>query len=187
MPRNYENIPIDELRRKDRGTDEKFIRKMLVHAPYCAIANLLGDQPFIHYNTFVYSENDHAIYFHTASEGRTRYNVEKNNKVCLSIASMGRLLPADEAIEFSVEYESVIVFGEVSIVEDSAAAKDMLRKLVNKYFGHLKPGVDYRTTSDADLKRTTVYRMDIKKWGGKRKFESPDFPGAFNYRDKNAT
>lgn len=187
MPRKYENLPIDELRRKDRGADEMFIKKTLIQAPFCSIGNLLKDQPFIHYNTFVYVEKEKAIYFHTASEGRTRFNIKKNNKVCLSVAKMGRLLPAEVALEFSVEYESVVVFGEVSIVEDREEAKKILQKLLNKYFGHLTPGMDYRSTTDEELRRTTVYRIKISKWTGKQKLEAADFPGAFYYGDKNVS
>jgi hypothetical protein len=63
----------------------------------------------------------------------------------------------------------------------------MLQKLLDKYFGHLTPGVNYRRTTHQELKRTTVYRIKIIKWSGKRKLEAPDFPGAFYYRDKNAS
>ena len=187
MGQNYKNIAIDKVRREDRVGDEKFIKEFLNKSPFCTIANILNDQPFLHVNIFYYSEEDHAIYFHTASEGRFRFNIENNNKVCLSIAKMGRLLPADEALEFSLEYESVAVFGEVSILTDKDKSKAVLQQLLDKYFSHLTPDVDYRSTTDYELKRTTIYQLNIAKWSGKINSVEPDFPGAIYYGENNVS
>jgi len=148
MPKDYNKIPIDKPRRKDRVTDEFVVKDFLKKSAYCSIANILDGQPFIHTNIFYYDEVENAIYFHTASEGRFRFNVEKNNKVCFSISTMGRLLPADVALEFSVEYEGALVFGNVEIVEDNKVRKVILQKLLDKYFPHLIPDQDYKSTTD---------------------------------------
>jgi len=181
MARDYSKIPIDQMRRKDRQTDETFITEMLGQVPFCTIGHSLEDQPFLHTNTFIFNPERKAIYFHTAAEGRMRFNAEKNRRVCFSISKMGRLLPAKVALEFSVEYESVVVFGDVQVVEDPREAKDMLQALLDKYFPHLESGKDYRSTTDEELKRTAVYRIDITSWSGKKKLEPPEFPGAFLY------
>jgi hypothetical protein len=96
---------------------------------------------------------------------------------------MGRLLPADEAIESSVEYSSVIVFGRASVITDEQEAKLGLQLLMDKYLPHLRPGSDYRPTSEDDLKLTAVYRIDIESWSGKQKKAPDDFPGAFFYSE----
>ena len=185
MPKDYKNISINHIRRRDRQAEESFIKSLLKMAPYCNIAHIAEDQPFLHVNTFYYDEEKHSIYFHSASEGRFRFNLVNNNKVCFSIAKMGRLLPADVAQEFSVEYESVIVFGEVKIINDNLEAKVALQKLLDKYFPHLKPDTDYRSTTDKELKRTAVYQLLIDKWSGKAKKEDIDFKGAFFYGEGN--
>ncbi|NJK79079.1 MAG: pyridoxamine 5'-phosphate oxidase family protein, partial [Chloroflexaceae bacterium] len=46
----------------------------------------------------------------------------------------GRLLPADVALEFSVEYSGVMVFGSATIVQDEAEASHALQLLLDKYF-----------------------------------------------------
>ncbi len=94
---------------------------------------------------------------------------------------MGRLLPADEALEFSVEYAGVTVFGRGEVVADKAEAKAALQLLLDKYAPHLHPGRDYRPTTDQELARTAVYRITIDSWSGKRKEVAEDFPGAFRY------
>jgi nitroimidazol reductase NimA-like FMN-containing flavoprotein (pyridoxamine 5'-phosphate oxidase superfamily) len=118
---------------------------------------------------------------HTARLGRTRSNVEADERVCFSVAEMGRLLPADEALEFSVEYSGVVVFGSAYVVGEDTEARYGLQLLLDKYFPHLKPERDYRPIVDEELKRTSVYRIDIESWSGKRKKVDDDFPGAFFY------
>ncbi|MGD2157938.1 MAG: pyridoxamine 5'-phosphate oxidase family protein [Anaerolineales bacterium] len=180
---DYTNKPINELRRKDRGKDELWIKDFLNRAPYGVLATENGGQPFINTNLFVYDEDSQAIYLHTAHVGRTRINVEANPRVCFSASEMGRLLPADEAIESSVEYSSVIVFGRASVITDEQEAKLGLQLLMDKYLPHLRPGSDYRPTSEDDLKLTAVYRIDIESWSGKQKKAPDDFPGAFFYSE----
>lgn len=46
---------------------------------------------------------------------------------------------------------------------------------------HLKPGEDCRPITGDELALTTVYRIDIESWSGKRRQVEPDFPGAFFY------
>ena len=94
---------------------------------------------------------------------------------------MGRLLPNTAAMEFSVEYASVAVFGNAHILEDPEEQTRGLQLLMDKYFPHLQPGEDYRGITAAELKRTAVYRIDIEAWSGKQKAAPPDFPGAFHY------
>jgi hypothetical protein len=113
--------------------------------------------------------------------GRTRANIDGDERVCLTVMEMGRLLPASEALEFSVEYASVVVFGTASVVEDPAQAKAALQLIMDKYAPHLKPGVDYRPPVDEELPRTSVFRLQIDAWSGKRKVVANDFPGAYRF------
>jgi nitroimidazol reductase NimA-like FMN-containing flavoprotein (pyridoxamine 5'-phosphate oxidase superfamily) len=96
---------------------------------------------------------------------------------------MDRLLPAKTAMGFSMEYESVIVFGSAMLVTDPDEAQRGLQLLLDKYFPHLKPGEDYRQIIPEELNVTTVYRLDIEQWSGKANRAEGDHPGAFFYED----
>lgn len=182
MPRDYSQMPRTHVRRSDRAVDdETWIRAFLHRAAVGTLATSVDGQPFINSNLYVYDEERHCIYTHTAHIGRTRSNIEANPRVCFSIMSMGRLLPADEALEFSVEYEGVVIFGQASLIDDGEDAKRALQLLLDKYAPHLRPGVDYRPPVDAELPRTAVYRITIDDWSGKRKVAPEDFPGAYWY------
>lgn len=181
MVKDYSQTPFHELRRSDRGTSEAWIKTFLRQVPYGVLATTQGDQPFINSNLFVYDEARHSIYMHTAQIGRTRANVEAGGPVCFHASEMGRLLPAAEALEFSVEYAGVTVFGEASLLEDDSEKEVALQMLLDRYFPHLRPGVDYRAITSEELDRTAVYRIAVHSWSGKQKSVGPDFPGAFIY------
>jgi nitroimidazol reductase NimA-like FMN-containing flavoprotein (pyridoxamine 5'-phosphate oxidase superfamily) len=176
--------PRTAMRRQDRAVDEAaWIRRFLHTAPAGMLATADGDQPFLHMNLFVYDEDAGAIYLHTARTGRTPDNLAANPRVCFGVMEMGRLLPADTALEFSVEYAGVMVFGRVTVVTDEAEAARALQLLLDKYAPHLTAGEDYRPPIPSEIRRTGVFRLDIEEWSGKKKEVPADFPGAFWYPD----
>ncbi|MCP4165815.1 MAG: pyridoxamine 5'-phosphate oxidase family protein [Chloroflexi bacterium] len=188
MPKNTNSQALNTVRRSDRAVnDDAWIRQQLHAAAVGILALSDGKQPFINTNIFVYNEKEHAIYLHTAGRGQTRSVVESNANVCFSVFDMGRLLPADIALEFSVEYSSVVVFGKASVIEEEEEEEEeattALQALLDKYFPHLRPGKDYRPPVPEELKRTSVFRLDIESWSGKQKKVEEDFPGAFMYGD----
>lgn len=169
-------------RRKDRAvTDESWIEDMLVKSATGVLATSRDGQPFVNMNVFVYDAKAQCIYLHTAAEGQTRTNVEQNERVCFCVHDMGRLLPAMYALNFSVEYSGVAVFGRVEIVRDQTEAAQALQLLLDKYAPHLQPDVHYRPSTPEEIARTTVYRIKIERWSGKRKVAPADFPGAFHF------
>jgi nitroimidazol reductase NimA-like FMN-containing flavoprotein (pyridoxamine 5'-phosphate oxidase superfamily) len=181
-PNNAPQRSLADVRRKDRQvTDEQWIRSMLHECAIGTLATLDGEQPFLNMNLFAFDEDRHAIYMHTARQGRTHDNVEACPRVCFGISQMGRLLPAHTALEMSVEYASVMVFGRACLVNDPVEARHAMQLLLDKYFAHLHSGQDYRPITDEELARTQVYRIEIDEWSGKRKQVAGDFPGAFTY------
>ncbi len=176
--------PRTQLRRSDRDADETWIRSFLHESAVGVLATVRDGQPFVNSNIFVYDEDRHAIYLHTARTGRTRDTVEANPKAAFTVYETGRLLPAEEALEFSIEYGGVVVFGNAFVVDDPDEAEGGLQLLLDKYAPHLRPGRDYRPITAGELKRTSVFRLDIESWSGKRKCVEPDFPGAYRYEDR---
>jgi len=184
MSIDYATRPPHLVRRTERAVeDEAWIKELLHRAAYGVLATVHEGQPFINSNLFVYDEPAHAIYVHTANVGRTRTNVEQNDRVCFSVSEMGRLLPADTAMAFSVEYAGVTLFGHATVVTDEDEARHGLQLLLDKYFPHLQSGRDYRPIMPEELARTTVYRIEIEQWSGKTKEVDADFQDAFFYND----
>lgn len=182
---NPKHDQINYVRRRDRAVeDDAWIVEFLQRAAVGTTATVVDGQPFVNTNLYVYDAERDCIYIHTAKAGRTRANFEQSDapvRVCFSIMEMGRLLPADEALEFSVEYAGVTVFGTGRVIEDDAETTDALQLLLDKYAPHLIPGEDYRPPVVEELRRTTVMRIDIEAWSGKKK-EVGEFGGAYWYQ-----
>ena len=157
------------IRRKDRAMPEEGIRALLVRAPFGFTATSVDDQPFLHSSLFWFDEANRRIYIHTAAEGRTRSNLLRNPRVCFSVAEMGRLLPADTALEFSNEYTGAVVFGRARLAETENEKRRALQALLDKYFPDLRPGVDYRPITEKEMAITSVIAIEIDGWSGKQK------------------
>ena len=100
---------------------------------------------------------------------------EQHDKVCFTTMEMGRLLPAPEALKFSVEYAGVTVFGNMRIISEEAEATKALQLMLDKYAPHVVAGRDYRPPVPDELRRTSVFRIEISTGSGKKKEVAPDF------------
>lgn len=168
------------VRRRDREvTDRAWMRAMLEAAPVGVLSMVEGGRPAAAVNLFALDPERDVLYLHTARAGHTRDVVSAEPAVCFTVARSGRLLPAAEALEFSVEYASVVVGGRASVVEDAEEARAALQAILDRYAPHLRPGEDYRPIAPEELRRTTVYRVDIDSWHGKEKRVEGHVEGAY--------
>ena len=173
--------PARTPRRRDREvTDERWIRTMLQHAPVVSIAATDDGVPYVNTNLFVYDGDRNTIAFHTAGSGHLRSVIERNPLVCCSVFSMGRMLPAKAAMDFGVEYASVVVRGRAEIVADETLMMEVFARYFRKYFPAVPAG-EYEPFTPADARRATVFSVSIDSWSGKRHQKPEDHPGAFAY------
>lgn len=166
--------------------DDAWIAAFLHQSPTATIATAQGEQPFLSTVLFALDEPGRAIYFHTARRGRVWDNLQQSPRACLTATEVGRLLPAKTALGFSMEYRSVVVFGDARLIGDPEEARGSLQMILDKYFAHLQPGRDYRPITGEELAITAVYRLEIQEWSGKRKIVEPDFPGAFRWEERSS-
>ncbi len=175
MPRDYDlqgKSPTAFQRRPEYARDEAWIRALLHRGQVAHIASLWDDQPFITPSNYYYDEAGHRLIFHSNIAGRIRANLERGPRVCVEVSEVGKTLPSNVALEFSIQYRSVLVFGSARILEDPAEQRQVLHKLIAKYFGQLELGKDYRPVTDQELKRTTVYEIKIEDWSGKENWQA---------------
>ena len=164
------NEPLNKIRRHDRAIkDDVWIIAFLQRAEYGVLATCQDGQPFTVARNFAYDPEKHVIYFHGARKGRTYENIKEGTPANLNVSEMGELTTGPRAMDFGVDYQGVVVFGRISLVEDPDEARRGLQLLMNKHFPQLRPGHDYETFSDADLKVTAVLRLDIDSWSGKQR------------------
>ncbi len=172
MTRNYENQPPTAYQRlPEYKREEDWIRSFLREAKVGHIAMVWQDQPFITPSMFWYDENNARIIFHSNIAGRVRANLERNPKVCLEASEMGKFLPSNVALEFSVQYRSVMVFGAARVITDLQEARAALYGLIKKYFPTMTAGKEYREITDKELRATSVYEIKIESWSGKENWK----------------
>jgi nitroimidazol reductase NimA-like FMN-containing flavoprotein (pyridoxamine 5'-phosphate oxidase superfamily) len=168
MPRNYDNQPATAFQRRPNLIQtEEWIRAFLKDGQIGHISTSRDDQPFINPTTFWFDEENHQIVFHSHVAGRVRSNIEANPKVCIEVSELGKMLPSNVAIEFSLQFRSVVVFGEARIISDPSEARQLLYGLINKYFPTMSVGKEYREITDKELTATSIYAMKIESWSGK--------------------
>ena len=170
MPSDYSfsNRPANAQRRREYVLDDAATRDLIQRAPIGRVATLWDDQPFINPTTFWYDAEHHSIMFHSNLVGRVRANAEHQPRVCFEASLFGKYLPSNVALEFSVQYESVIAFGNVCVLDDPEEKRRALYGLIGKYFAAMAPGREFRPITDRELKRTSVYAIQIESWSGKR-------------------
>jgi len=165
---NLNTTPANAQRRPEHVQDDDWIREFLNRAQIGHIASRWDEQPFINPTTFWYDAERHEIIFHSNIVGRVRANSERHEQVCFEASEFGRLLPSNVALEFSIQYESVIAFGRIRVLRDSEEKRRALSGLIGKYFPAMTAGQEYRPITAKELKRTSVYAIAIDSWSGKR-------------------
>jgi nitroimidazol reductase NimA-like FMN-containing flavoprotein (pyridoxamine 5'-phosphate oxidase superfamily) len=84
---------------------------------------------------------------------------------------MGRTLPSNVALEFSLQFRSAVIFGPARVLTDPEEQRAVMHRLIAKYFGHMQLGADYRPATDKELRRTSVYEIKIESWSGKENWK----------------
>ena len=175
MPRDYSlnrQKPTAHQRRQEYKRNDEWIRGLLRRGQIIHIASLWDDQPFVTPSTFFHDEAGNRLIFHSNITGRIRANIERHPRVCAEVSETGRALPSNIALEFSFQYRSVMIFGTAGIIEDAEEKREALHKLIAKYFDKMEPGRDYRPATDKELKRTSVYQINIESWSGKENWKA---------------
>jgi uncharacterized protein len=172
MPRDYQNeSPSAVQRLPEYQRDDEWIRAFLRQAKVGHIASARDGQPFLNPTTFWFDEAKHQIIFHSNVTGRIRSNIESNPKVAFETSELGKMLPANVALEFSLQFRSVIVFGEARLITNAEEARRVMYGLIHKYFPKMTAGKEFREITEKELKRTSIYAIQIEQWSGKENWK----------------
>jgi len=172
MPIDYQPLsPTDRQRKPERKRDDPWIQAFLHRSLIGHVGHISGGQPFVTPTNFWYDEANHRIIFHSNVTGRTQSNLEHQPQVCFETSEYGRFLPSNAALEFSIQYRSVMVFGKVQLLTDPEEQKRVLTSLISKYFPGMRAGQEYRPITDNELERTLAYAIQIDSWSGKENWK----------------
>ena len=151
-----------QARMKKYPLSEGRINELLEKEPVGRLATIGVDGcPYITPVHFVYL--DGIIYIHGLAAGQKLANIRENPLVGFEVDAMLSLLHGDQPCDTNTEYESVIIKGRASTVEDMAGKTAALNAIVSKYTP-LHMGKTYPETM---LKMTAVIAIAVDSCTGK--------------------
>ena len=162
------------MRRSDREiTDIEEILKIIDKCAVCRLAFSEDNFPYIVPMNFGYEYTDGnlVLYFHGAKEGRKLDIISKNPFACFEVDCSHKLIEADEACDFSMEYESVIGSGRISLCVENTEKTYALKQLMMHYSKN-----EEFTFPDRALESATVFKLDVTEVSGKRNMKHMTTP-----------
>jgi hypothetical protein len=160
-PQKEESGMFRELRRKDKETGSDRAEEILEAGAYGVLSTVCENEyPYGVPLQYVYLGG--AIYFHCAGEGQKMDNIRRDDRVSFCVVGRCETLPA----QFTTEYESVVVFGRASVVNDEDK-NEALAALIAKYApGHEQKGRVYIAKAGA---KVTVVKIQPEHICGKER------------------
>jgi nitroimidazol reductase NimA-like FMN-containing flavoprotein (pyridoxamine 5'-phosphate oxidase superfamily) len=111
------------------------------------------------------------IYLHGSAASRMLRGLAGGLPVCVTVTLVDAFVLARSAFHHSINYRSVVMFGEAVLVEDPAEKNEALRLITD----HLVPGRwdDVRQPTDKELKATSVLALDLEEVSAKVRTGGP--------------
>ena len=148
------------VRRRDRLLEEQEALEILKNGEY-GVLSMVGDEGEGYGVPLSYVFEEDHFYFHCALEGKKLRALEQNGKV--SFCVVGRTMVLSK--QFSTEYESVVVTGNVVREVEEAEKWHALELLLDKYSSKdKKAGIRY---AEKLFARTKVVRVNAVSVSGK--------------------
>lgn len=154
----FEVTALNKVKRvPERGHyDKKTIYDILDAGFLCHMSFLVEGRPFI--IPTLYGREDNRLYIHGATTSRMIKNLEEGVAMSLAVSHVDGLVLARSAFHHSMNYRSVVVFGEAYPVEEEK--KEHALYVISE---HLIPGRwnEVRPPNTKELKATTVLAIEI--------------------------
>ena len=135
---------------------EAIIRK----ASVCRLGMLDGDTPYIVPLCFGY--RDDTLYVHGSKKSRKAELIQKHPKVCFEFDILAEPIPATDPCDWDMRCQSVVGFGEASVVE----ASEEKRRALEIITAHYAKGPHAFT--ETKLKATMVIKVAILTMTGRQ-------------------
>jgi nitroimidazol reductase NimA-like FMN-containing flavoprotein (pyridoxamine 5'-phosphate oxidase superfamily) len=164
-------------RMPERGAyDRSDVDAILDAALVCHVGFEQDGQPFV--IPTLHARIDDRLYLHGSAASRTLRTLGAGIRMCATVTLIDGLVLARSVFNHSVNYRSVVVLGEATLVEDRAEKLAALEALTEQ----LLPGrwADARSPSAKELKATSVLWLPLDeasakiRTGGVHDADTPD-------------
>ena len=147
------------MRRLGQQLSQEECIDILINEPRGVLA-VLGDDDYPYTVPISHVYVDGKIYFHGAKTGHKNDAIKKHSKVSYCVIDNG----VKEKDSWWYTFRSVIAFGKITTLTDSAEKIDRLTHLGNKFFPTPE---DTEDEIDRLLDRTEVFEITIEHMTGK--------------------
>src|SRR5437773_101704 len=143
--------------------DRQTIYAILDEAIVCHVGFVADEQPYVIPTGFARIGDD--LYVHGSAASRMLRTLSGGVEVCVTVTLLDGLVLARSAFHHSINYRSVVVLGNATLVEDAA---EKIRAL-EAFTEHIVPGrwADVRWPTELELKATSVLKLPITEASAK--------------------
>ena len=153
-------------------TTEILSQGMVAHLGF-----MQDDVPFVIPFTYHYdAESPASIYLHGSIRSRALKHLATGAPVCVTVTLTDGLVYSRKAMNHSVNYRSVTLFGRAREVTDEAEKFDLFDRMVQRYFPGRTVGEDYYAPPSPDLGVTALVEVKIDEWNAKARRGAPTGP-----------
>ena len=141
--------------------DRDVVNQIIDATTLCHVSYIIDDRPYVT-PTLQWREGDN-IYWHGSSASRFLRQIV-GKEVCMAITHFDGYVLARSALHHSINYRSVMLFGEATKIEGEEK-----NRLLNNFVDALIPGrlKELRQMTDQESKATTVFSMPIDEGSAK--------------------
>ena len=154
-----------EMRRKRQALPIEEITAVLERGTSGVLA-LSGDDGYPYAVPISYVYDGEKIYFHCARSGHKLDAVKRNAKASFCVIGQDQIVPE----EYTTYFRSVIVFGQIRIMEDEEEKREAIEKLALKYAPD-DTGEGRKEAIDREWKSLCMLEMEIDHMTGKEAIE----------------
>ena len=116
------------------------------------------------------------MYLHGSIRSRLLKHLSADGPVCVSVTIADGLVYSRKAMNHSMNYRSVVLFGRSREVTDEEEKSRLFDEMVRRYFPGRTVGEDYRKPPAQDLDVTALVEVTIEEWNGKIRRGGPTGP-----------
>lgn len=126
------------------------------------------------------------LYLHGAVRSRALKLLASGAPVCVTVTITDELVYSRKAMNHSINYRSVVLFGGAREITDPAEKYALFDQMVQRYFPDRLLERDYTPPPTADLGITALVEVTIEDWNAKARRgpptgpddDNPDAPGS---------
>ena len=152
------------VREPDRGAyDRATVNSILDEAFLCHIGFVADGQPYVIPTS--YGRDGDVLYIHGSAASRMLRNLGSGIPMCVTVTLVDGLVLARSIFNHSMNYRSVVILGNATLIDDPKEKIKALRVLSEHILPHRWD--DVRQPNERELKATSVLRIPIEEFSAK--------------------